>query len=88
MQAAKLGANVTLSEITLSCSISDFIKHLFSGDSALLPKTLIHIEGICKLNKLQPGTDVKVVGLTWGKLEIRIKFFFMFIFSLSRHARS
>ncbi|CRK99724.1 CLUMA_CG013011, isoform A [Clunio marinus] len=38
------------------------------SDSALLPKSLAHIDRICNLNKLKPGKDVQVVGLTWGML--------------------
>lgn len=36
------------------------------ADSALLPKTLSHIERICTLNKLKVGADIQVSGLTWG----------------------
>lgn len=39
-----------------------------AGDSALLPKSLAHIERICYLNKLKPGADITVTGLTWGML--------------------
>jgi len=42
--------------------------HVTLSDSALLPKSLAHIDRICHLNKLKPGTDIQVVGLTWGML--------------------
>lgn len=41
--------------------------HVTLSDSALLPKSLQHIDRICNLNKLKPGTDILVTGLTWGE---------------------
>lgn len=42
------------------------------SDSALLPKSLAHIERICNLNKLKSGTDIVISGLTWGKFERKV----------------
>lgn len=37
-------------------------------DSCVLPKTLQHIQNCCKANKLVPGEDINVLGLSWGLL--------------------
>ncbi|KAG5681409.1 hypothetical protein PVAND_010847 [Polypedilum vanderplanki] len=36
------------------------------SDSALLNKSLTHIKKICAYNNLKVGTDIQVIGLTWG----------------------
>lgn len=38
------------------------------SDSCILTKSLEHVENCCKLNKLIPGKDITVIGLTWGLL--------------------
>lgn len=38
------------------------------SDSCALPKTLQNIQDNCNLNGLAHGTDVKVLGLSWGLL--------------------
>lgn len=38
------------------------------SDSCTLPKTLNNIHHSCLLNNLQPGKDIKVIGLSWGVL--------------------
>jgi len=38
------------------------------SDCSTLPKTLNHIKHCCNLNDLSIGTDINVVGLTWGLL--------------------
>lgn len=38
------------------------------SDSSIFPKTLTHIHNCCTLNKLVPGEDITIVGLTWGLL--------------------
>lgn len=42
------------------------------SDCATLPKTLNHIKHSCALNKLNVGTDINVIGLTWGLLSDKI----------------
>lgn len=38
------------------------------SDSCLLPSTLKHVEHCCEVNGLNPGTDIDVIGLSWGIL--------------------
>lgn len=38
------------------------------SDSLTLPTTLKNIHQACLLNSLQPGKDIKVIGLSWGVL--------------------
>lgn len=38
------------------------------SDSSIFPKTLQHIHNCCTLNKLIPGEDITIEGLTWGLL--------------------
>lgn len=38
------------------------------SDSSIFPKTLQHIHNCCTLNKLVPGEDITILGLTWGLL--------------------
>lgn len=38
------------------------------SDSCILPKTLSHINRCCTINKLQPGKDISIIGLSWGLL--------------------
>uniref|UniRef100_A0A336KP75 CSON012437 protein n=1 Tax=Culicoides sonorensis TaxID=179676 RepID=A0A336KP75_CULSO len=42
--------------------------HVILSDCAKLPKTLNHIKHCCHLNNLTVGTDINVIGLTWGLL--------------------
>lgn len=42
--------------------------HVTLSDSCTLPKTLANIQRCCTLNGLAPGTDIQVVGLSWGLL--------------------
>lgn len=60
----EIGAGTSLPGI-LAAKIGS---HVTLTDSALLPKSLAHIDRICNLNKLKPGTDINVAGLTWGKI--------------------
>lgn len=38
------------------------------SDSCMLPSSLKHVKRCCEANGLQPGTDIEVVGLSWGLL--------------------
>lgn len=38
------------------------------SDSSTLPNTLQHVKRCCNANKLEPGKDIQVIGLTWGVL--------------------
>lgn len=40
--------------------------HVTLTDSCTQPKTLNHIRKNCSLNRLEPGKDLNVFGLTWG----------------------
>lgn len=53
------------------------------SDSALLPKSLAHIDRICNLNKLKPGKDIQVIGLTWGWLKTAAIEYKIIYFSIS-----
>lgn len=41
---------------------------VYLTDSSIFPKTLQHIHNCCTLNKLTPGEDITILGLTWGLL--------------------
>lgn len=38
------------------------------SDNCILPKSLNHIRRSCAANKLRPGQDIQVIGLSWGLL--------------------
>ncbi|XP_055543268.1 histone-arginine methyltransferase METTL23 [Wyeomyia smithii] len=40
--------------------------HVTLSDCSTLPKTIQHIQRCCRLNNLNPGKDIQVIGLTWG----------------------
>jgi len=64
MKILEIGAGTSLPGV-LAATLGS---NVTLSDSALHPKTLAHIERICILNKLKPGIDIQVVGLTWGML--------------------
>lgn len=38
------------------------------SDSCMLPESLKHTKRCCTANRLEPGKDIEVIGLTWGIL--------------------
>lgn len=38
------------------------------SDHCILPKSLAHLRNCCLANNLVPGSDIKVIGLSWGLL--------------------
>lgn len=45
-----------------------FGANVILSDSLTLPNTLKHVNRCCRVNNLEPGKDIKIIGLTWGIL--------------------
>ncbi|XP_053695591.1 histone-arginine methyltransferase METTL23 [Sabethes cyaneus] len=58
----ELGAGTSLPGIVAAKCGAD----VTLSDCSTLPKTLQHIQRCCRLNNLNPGKDIQVIGLTWG----------------------